>query len=113
MPARNFARPGPSDEQAACVVVRDHSGPLSRVYFPGELGQRSAAKPLTKDEARRIRRAYDPLVISRLGAVSITPDVENARKWYQIAADPGSAAASLPTWREHIERHCLAALIWQ
>jgi len=25
----------------------------------------------------------------------VKPDVENARKWYQLAADRGSAAASL------------------
>jgi hypothetical protein len=39
----------------ACFIVRDHNGqPLTYVYFEDEPGRRSAAKLLTKDEARRI-----------------------------------------------------------
>jgi hypothetical protein len=44
-----------SKEQAACFCVRDHNGQqLAYVYFEDEPGRRSAAKLLTKDEARRI-----------------------------------------------------------
>ena len=43
------------EEQEACFVVRDHNGQeLAYVYFEDELGRQSAAKLLTKDEARRI-----------------------------------------------------------
>jgi hypothetical protein len=36
-------------------VVRDHNGQaLSYVYYGSEPGRQTAAKPLTKDEARRI-----------------------------------------------------------
>jgi hypothetical protein len=39
----------------ACYVVRDRDGQaLAYVYFEDESGRRSAAKLLTKDEARRI-----------------------------------------------------------
>jgi hypothetical protein len=39
----------------ACFIVRDHNGQaLAYVYFEDEPGRRTAAKLLTKDEARRI-----------------------------------------------------------
>ena len=48
-------RPGLSRKLDACFVVRDHSGQqLAYVYFEDEPGRRSAAKLLSKDEARRI-----------------------------------------------------------
>ena len=43
------------EELDPCFVVRDHNGQaLAYVYFEEEPGRRSAAKLLTKDEARRI-----------------------------------------------------------
>jgi hypothetical protein len=43
------------EQQDACFVVRDHnSQQLAYVYFEDEPGRRSAAKLLTKDEARKI-----------------------------------------------------------
>jgi hypothetical protein len=55
MPARRFPPPWSVEELDACFVVRDANGQaLSYVYFEDEPGRRSAAKLLTKDEARRI-----------------------------------------------------------
>jgi hypothetical protein len=50
-----FPPPWTVEEQDACFVVRDHNGQqLAYVYFEDEPGRRSAAKLLTRNEARRI-----------------------------------------------------------
>ena len=56
MPARRFPPPWSIEElNDACFVVTDSAGQkLAYVYFEDEPGRRSAAKLLTKDEARRI-----------------------------------------------------------
>jgi hypothetical protein len=52
---RRFPPPWSIDELEACFVVIDSAGQkLAYVYFEDEPGRRSAAKLLTKDEARRI-----------------------------------------------------------
>ena len=54
---RHFPPPWTAEEleEGPCYVVRDHEGQhLAYVYFEEEPGRRSAAKLLTKDEARRI-----------------------------------------------------------
>jgi len=55
MPTRRFPPPWSVEETAACFIVRDSGGQApAYVYFEDEPGRRSAAKLLTKDEARRI-----------------------------------------------------------
>ncbi len=52
---RRFPPPWSVEETPACFIVRDASGQaLAYVYYEDEPGRRSAAKLLTKDEARRI-----------------------------------------------------------
>ena len=54
MPVRRFPPPWTA-EVTNCFIVRDADGQqLAYVYFESEPGRRSAAKLLTKDEARRI-----------------------------------------------------------
>ena len=54
--SRRFPPPWSVEElNDACFVVIDSSGQkLAYVYFEEEPGRRSAAKLLTKDEARRV-----------------------------------------------------------
>jgi len=53
--ARRFPPPWTIEENNdACFIVRDNNKQaLAYVYFEDEPGRRSAAKLLTKDEARR------------------------------------------------------------
>jgi len=52
---RRFPPPWIAEETDACFIVRDASRQaLAYVYFEEEPGRRSAAKLLTRDEARRI-----------------------------------------------------------
>ena len=53
--ARRFPPPWSFEDIDAAFVVKDGGGQkLAYVYFKDEPGRRSAAKLLTKDEARRI-----------------------------------------------------------
>jgi hypothetical protein len=55
MTARRFPPPWSIEELEACFVVIDGAGQkLAYVYFEDEPGRRTAAKFLSKDEARRI-----------------------------------------------------------
>jgi hypothetical protein len=55
MPSRRFPPPWSAEVTPSCFVVRDANGQaLSYIYFDSEPGPRSAAKLLSKDEARRI-----------------------------------------------------------
>ena len=55
MPERRFPPPWSVEEQEVCFIVKDSGGQkLAYIYFEEEPGRRSAAKLLTRDEARRI-----------------------------------------------------------
>src|SRR5262245_42217458 len=55
MPPRRFPSPWTAEVTPNCFVVRDANGQqIAYVYYGCESGRRSAAKLLSKDEARRI-----------------------------------------------------------
>ena len=52
---RRFPPPGTFEDNDACFIARDHNGQaLAYFYCEKEPGRRSAAKLLTRDEARRL-----------------------------------------------------------
>ena len=60
--SRRFPPPWSAEETDSCFIVRDANGQaLAYVYFEGKPGCRSAAKLLTKDEARRIAAIFAQL----------------------------------------------------
>jgi hypothetical protein len=55
MPQRRFPPPWIAEEHDSCFIVRDRAGlNLAYVYFKDDSGCRSAAKLLSRSEARRI-----------------------------------------------------------
>ena len=64
--SRRFPPPWTVEETDACFIVRDANGhALAYVYFEDEPGRRSAARLLTRDEARRIAANIAKLAQSR------------------------------------------------
>ena len=52
---RHFPPPWSIEDNGSCFIVLDHNDQvLAYVYYAEEPGHRSAAQPLTRDEARRI-----------------------------------------------------------
>lgn len=54
---------------------------------------RRAAEAGSAEAALALGATFDPVVMQRLGAIGTTPDIAQARQWYQRAAELGSNAA--------------------
>ena len=80
---RRFPPPWTVEELDACFVVIDSAEQkLAYVYFEEESGRRTAAKLLTKDEARRIAGELSEAPRATNGATALAlrpPDYRDAR----------------------------------
>jgi hypothetical protein len=81
------------DAEMTALIKRGKDSLMSGDIISARLLLRRAADAGSADAALTLGATFDPVVIRRLGAVGMTPDVAQARQWYQRAAALGSAAA--------------------
>jgi hypothetical protein len=92
---RSFPPPWTVEDTSACFIVRDHNGQaLGYFYYEEEPGRRSAAKLLSKDEARRIAAniAKLPDLPRKKGLNGAQPDELETRSFSIVAGRIGSLA---------------------
>jgi TPR repeat protein len=83
-----------ADDEIATLIKRGQDLLQSGDLVSARLLLRRAAEAGSASAALALGATFDPLVIRRLGVIGIEPDAERARKWYQKAAELGSAEAS-------------------
>lgn len=82
------------DSQISMLIKRGKDFLTSGDFVSARLLLNRAADAGSAEAALTLGSTFDPFVIKRLGGVAIKPDIDRAQKWYQRAAELGSAAAS-------------------
>jgi hypothetical protein len=101
---RRFPPPWSVEELEACFVVRDHSGQqLAYVYFEDEPGRRSAAKLLSKDEARRIAANTAFSISERSGCAMVSAPVSRGSEGRYTMGDHEPSPSSVRLTAEQRE----------
>jgi hypothetical protein len=80
-------------DELAMLMKRAKGLLASGDIAPARLLLERAAEAQEPSAAFLLAQSYDPDVLRSSGGVSITPDLESARTWYQKAAQLGSADA--------------------
>jgi hypothetical protein len=80
-------------EELATLVKRGHDFLRTGDISAARLMLRRAAQAGNPQATLSLGATYDPQVLAQLGVLGFTPDVEQARNWYQKAADLGSTEA--------------------
>ncbi len=107
-PAPAPSHPAPAPSQADDTVATLHldgaeiAATVKRgkdLFMTGDIVSarlllRRAAAAGSAEAALALGATFDPLVIQRIGAIGMPPDIAQARQWYKRAADLGSAAAT-------------------
>ena len=84
----------PDDNEIQMLIKRGNNLFKDGDFAAARLLFERAAKAGSAEAALALGSTYDPSVIKQLGAVSVTPDLDRALKWYETAADRGSADAA-------------------
>jgi hypothetical protein len=92
----NVARPGITlDQNEIDTLIRRGKNLLNDGDFAAaRLLFERAANAGSAEAALALGSTYDPSVIKQLGAVSVSPDLDRALKWYETAVNRGSADAA-------------------
>jgi hypothetical protein len=81
-------------EEIAILVKRGNVFLANGDFAAARLLLRRAAEAGSAEGAFALGTTFDPVVLQHLGAIGATPDLAEARQWYQRAAELGSSAAS-------------------
>jgi len=84
----------PDTDEIAALVKRGKDFVTNGDLVSARLLLRRAAEAASAEAALALGETFDPLVFQRLHVIGIEPDVASAQKWYQRAAELGSAIAS-------------------
>jgi len=89
------APPGldPNSEEVASLVKRGEGLATAGDIAAARLMLRRAAESHNARAALALAATYDPLVLKKIGAFGVSPDVATARRWYEKAQEYGSAEA--------------------
>ena len=83
----------PDADEIAALVKRGRDFVTNGDLISARLLLRRAAEAGSAEAALALGETFDPLVFQRLHVIGIEPDAASAQKWYQRAAELGSAAA--------------------
>ena len=81
-------------DEIAALVKRGKDFANHGDLISARLLLRRAAEAGSAEAAQALGETFDPVVFQRLHVIGIEPDAAMAQKWYQRAAELGSAAAS-------------------
>ena len=81
-------------DEIAALVKRGKDFANHGDLISARLLLRRAAEAGSAEAALALGETFDPVVFQRLHVIGIEPDAARAQKWYQRAAELGSAAAS-------------------
>ena len=81
-------------DEIAALVKRGKDFANHGDLISARLLLRRAAEAGSAEAALALGETFDPVVFQRLHVIGIEPDAASAQKWYQRAAELGSAAAS-------------------
>jgi hypothetical protein len=81
-------------EEVAILVKRGNDFIANGDFAAARLLLRRAAEAGSAEGAFALGTTFDPVMLQRLGAIGAAPDLAEARRWYQRAAELGSRTAS-------------------